>query len=105
MPFRVLLHHQKDKKILFFSKVCLIFLFGRCNDYSVIGDIIRMIALYYLLAFVSKKNVKLPAMFLVGMAISFSSISLFAGINGHLIRAFSEGISTLVMLYILFSQS
>lgn len=75
------------------------------NDYSVIGDIIRMIALYYLLAFVSKKNVKLPAMFLVGMAISFSSISLFAGINGHLIRAFSEGISTLVMLYILFSQS
>ena len=32
MPFRVLLHHQKDKKILFFSKVCLIFLFGRCNN-------------------------------------------------------------------------
>lgn len=75
------------------------------NYYSVIGDIIRMVALYYLLLYVIKKNVKLPIMFLAGMAISFSSISLFAGINGHLIRAASEGISTLVMLYIIFLQS
>jgi hypothetical protein len=75
------------------------------NEYSVIGDIIRVFALYYLLLFVMKKNLKLPIIFLAGMAISFSSISLFAGINGHLIRAASEGISTLVMIYILFLQS
>jgi hypothetical protein len=35
MPFRVLLHHQKDKnKFYFLVKFCLIFLFGRCNPHT-----------------------------------------------------------------------
>jgi hypothetical protein len=72
--------------------------------YSVIGDIIRMFALYSLLTFVISKKIKLPSIFLGGMAISFSSIALFAAANGHMLRSYMEAISTLVMLYIIVLQ-
>jgi hypothetical protein len=69
---------------------------------SNLGDLLRLLCLYYLSSFIFNKKASAFKIFLIIYAISSVFIGFFAWNNGHLIRGFSEYILAIGFAYFYF---